>query len=211
MISNHYFIFDVSTAGTADWHYLRKFSLTSSQAHKAFVLAFPDYQTNESWIAVARYVYGDERWREKLNVVSDVGVGIGVELGAGESEDVGVEVDSEIVGEGMGVDDGGLPTIFAYLNQITIDLDDDPAVEALAFAKKFVGFRIIDDEGESSNEDSDSDDEFSLNGRGGRLIVGSEAEVKGATNKLRSSAKKNLLTLLAEHVEVQYRKGPTTS
>ena len=46
--------------GTADWHYLRKFSLTSSQAHGAFNKAFPMYKNDESWIAVAQYMYGDQ-------------------------------------------------------------------------------------------------------------------------------------------------------
>ena len=54
-------------AGTADWHYLCKFSLTSSQAHGAFVKAFPDFKEDESWIAVAQYMYGDS-WRTTLNV-----------------------------------------------------------------------------------------------------------------------------------------------
>ena len=50
-------VFILDVAGMADWHYLRKFSLTSSQAHKSFILAFPDYRTNESWVAVGRYLY----------------------------------------------------------------------------------------------------------------------------------------------------------
>ena len=46
--------------GTADWHWLRKFSLTSSQAHQAFLKAIPVHSDNDKWISVAEYLYGAE-------------------------------------------------------------------------------------------------------------------------------------------------------
>jgi hypothetical protein len=45
--------------GTADWHYLRKFSLTSSQAHGCFIAAFPFFKHSEAWKSIAQYIYGD--------------------------------------------------------------------------------------------------------------------------------------------------------
>ena len=137
----------------------------------------------------------------------EVGVDLGV--GVGEGEDIGAEGDGTSGGASVGVDAGGIAKIQAYLNQIEPAEDDSPTYDALKFAHKYVGTRILDNEGEDSDSDSDSDDEFSLNERGGELIVGSESEAKRAINKLRASAKKRLLTLLVEHIETVYRKSPT--
>ena len=52
---------------------MRKFSFTSSHAHGAFKAAFPDYQHDESWIAVAKYLYGEDKWRKELNLGEEVG------------------------------------------------------------------------------------------------------------------------------------------
>ena len=54
--------------GTADWHWLRKFSLTSSQANGAFEKAFSLFNDDEDWITVAKYLYGERNYREKLLV-----------------------------------------------------------------------------------------------------------------------------------------------
>ena len=51
--------------GTSDWHWLRKFSLTSSQANGSFVKAFPLFLEDNDWINVATYLYG-ENWSDKL-------------------------------------------------------------------------------------------------------------------------------------------------
>ena len=184
-------VFILDVAGTADWHYLRKFSLTSSQAHKAFILAFPDYRTNESWVAVGRYLYGDD-WKEKLNVVDNVGLEV-------EGLEVGTGVDDVDVGTGVGVgDEGGILTIRFYLNQIVPDEGDLPTYDALNLAKKYVGTVMPDNEGE------ENDEEIETNGVGGELVIGSEVEAKGVISELSSATRKRLFTLLAEHVEVQY-------
>ena len=52
--------------GTADWHYGRKFSLTSSQASRSFQVAFINYQMNDDWVQVARNLFGDEYYERKL-------------------------------------------------------------------------------------------------------------------------------------------------
>ena len=44
---------------------MRKFSFTSSQAHLAFKKAFPAFKNNESFVAVAQYIYGND-WIMKL-------------------------------------------------------------------------------------------------------------------------------------------------
>jgi len=53
--------------GTADWHYFRKFSLTSSQAHRAFLSAITLHHNDQSWIALAEYLYGED-WRDVLKI-----------------------------------------------------------------------------------------------------------------------------------------------
>ena len=57
--------------GTADWHWLRKFSLTSSQAHHAFKQAIPLNQNDEAWIDVAEYLHGTSNWRSDLKLPLD--------------------------------------------------------------------------------------------------------------------------------------------
>jgi hypothetical protein len=53
--------------GTADWHYLRKFSLTSSQANRAFLQSIVEYKDDPSWAAIALYLYGND-WMKILNL-----------------------------------------------------------------------------------------------------------------------------------------------
>ena len=110
-------IFMIIVEGTADWHYMRKFSLTSSQASKAFVLAFPDYKNDESWICVAKYLYGDD-WREKLNVAS------------------APIVDNENLESSSS---GTENELFMYFNEIVLDEDDELANQALQFLKEYIG------------------------------------------------------------------------
>ena len=56
--------------GSADWFWLRRFSLTSSQGHKAFKIAFPIFKEEPHWIRVAEYLFGDS-WQQELNVVEE--------------------------------------------------------------------------------------------------------------------------------------------
>ncbi len=53
--------------GTADWHWLRKFSLTSSQAHGSFVKAIVLFHDDPAWRRVAEYLYGPD-WEQKLGI-----------------------------------------------------------------------------------------------------------------------------------------------
>jgi len=73
IFSFNYFYFTIIKIGTADWHYLRKLSLTSSQAHMAFKKAFIAYKCEPAWLAVAVYLYGND-WRSALNITDPVPV-----------------------------------------------------------------------------------------------------------------------------------------
>lgn len=53
--------------GTADWHLLRRFSLTSSQGNKAFLRALPDFREKQEWKEVATYLYGNG-WADILKL-----------------------------------------------------------------------------------------------------------------------------------------------
>ena len=44
--------------GTADWHYGRKFLITSSQSNASFEIAFINYQNDSNWCNVAEYLFG---------------------------------------------------------------------------------------------------------------------------------------------------------
>lgn len=55
--------------GTADWHWGRKFSLTSSQGHKSFEAAFAHFQDREHWKTVAEHLWG-QNWKS----ISGLGV-----------------------------------------------------------------------------------------------------------------------------------------
>jgi hypothetical protein len=43
------------TQSSADWHYMRKFSLTSSQSHAAFLISFPKFGDSNHWRMVASF------------------------------------------------------------------------------------------------------------------------------------------------------------
>ena len=58
-----------SMIGTADWHWLRKFSLTSSQAHGAFIKGIQSFKDDPAWIHVARYLYGAD-WQTELGITA---------------------------------------------------------------------------------------------------------------------------------------------
>ena len=54
--------------GTADWHHLRRFSFTSSQAFFAFAKAFQlFYQHSHAWREVAKFLYG-QNWRNEMSL-----------------------------------------------------------------------------------------------------------------------------------------------
>ena len=75
--------------GTADWHYMRKFSLTSSQGHGAFFAALPAYQDDERWIEVAVHIYGED-WKEVLKIpppAGQGGTGNGTDDGSSDNEE----------------------------------------------------------------------------------------------------------------------------
>ena len=44
--------------GTADWHWGRKFSFTSSHGQKLFIAAFENFKGVSEWKMVASYIWG---------------------------------------------------------------------------------------------------------------------------------------------------------
>ena len=63
-------VFTVSSMiGTADWHWLRKFSLTSSHAHGAFIKGIQSFKDDPAWIHFARYLYGAD-WQTELGITA---------------------------------------------------------------------------------------------------------------------------------------------
>ena len=46
--------------GSADWHLLRKLSLTSSQSHESIKALLPDYGGNEDVVTVMKYLEGPD-------------------------------------------------------------------------------------------------------------------------------------------------------
>jgi hypothetical protein len=106
-------------SGTADWHYLRKFSLTSSQAHMAFIKAFPAYQDHIAWIEVAKYLYGND-WKTVLNV-----------------DDKSNQMPTQRTND-SNVDDAA-GTLETYLYNIIPNEDDPASTAALHILKAYVG------------------------------------------------------------------------
>ena len=54
---------------TADWIWQRKFSLTSSQEHGAFLKLLPDRKDSIDWIKVPTYLYG-ANWTKELYLIA---------------------------------------------------------------------------------------------------------------------------------------------
>ncbi len=172
--------------GTADWHYLRKFSLTSSQAHGAFEVAFPDFKENESWIAVAKYLYGRDDWRQALLHVTDAAAEI-QEADDGNEEDYG-------------------PTrpcpIDVYVQQIIPGEDDHPSRAALEFLKKYVG--SLQPAVDEDDENCASSDQVE-----GETVVEDQNEAKSIVDELSAPIRRTILKLLGEHVHEPFRKNPS--
>jgi hypothetical protein len=105
--------------GIADWHYLRKFSLTSSQAHMAFLKAFPAYQDQMAWIEVAKYLYGND-WKTILNV-----------------DDKSNQIPTDDI---IGIAEDDSCTLETYLYDIIPEEEDPTSAAALNILKTYVGY-----------------------------------------------------------------------
>ena len=190
--------------------------MTSSQAHNAFVVAFPEYQEDPAWIATAKYLYGNSNWRLELLHVTDAAAELQLE------------------------DNGGAHsptrpiTLHAYVQQI-IPAEDDPlARRALDFLKLYVGavdnlLNPTEDEDSTDNDENPavsgvvenntgsvhsssvtgSREEEGEEGTGGEKIIRTLQEAKALVDGLNSSLRKVILQLLSEHVHAPFRKAAT--
>ena len=192
--------------GTADWHYLRKFSFTSSQANGSFVAAFPEYQDNESWVAVARYLYGEDQWRTKLKVGSCVGT-VGTAPREQQQEEGGEDEVSQ--DNGGGLDRLNPPSIQLYLaekiNEQNNATDDGP-LDALEWLKIYVLSNDNGDEAQETGADAATDAE-SYHGR----TVTSEREAANLVNALSPSHRKDILNILFAQVHPDYQSSNNNS
>ena len=55
--------------GTADWHWARRFSMTSSQTHSAMTAAYPSFKNKPHWDAVMRHLHGPN-YKENRRLMS---------------------------------------------------------------------------------------------------------------------------------------------
>ena len=158
--------------GTADWHYLRKFSLTSSQTHKAFAIAIKNYKDDEAWVSAASHLYGDD-WREVLNV------GPVDEVQANEQE--GNERNHNISKEEEEEKGAGLlrpVSIQTYTSIISSNESDELKREALIFLKDYIGFTSSNNEVDESRGDNDEIGDEQEGDESTGKIVESQQEAK---------------------------------
>ncbi len=163
---------------------MRKFSLTSSQAHKSFVEAFPAFKQSNSWIAVAEYLYGPS-WEDIL--LPNQADNTPPLQNENETDD---EADNFIPP----------PTIHKYINEIIPPEGDLPTYQALRFIKKYVGSLSPDSDEE---EDSDSDEEAGIEGS----VVQDARKAKEIVDNLDGPTRKQVLSLLGKHVQQNHRKN----
>ena len=176
--------------GTACWHYLRKFSLTSSQAHTAFLALIPKYKDDASFVKVAEYLYGPE-WASILKIVDDT---------PNNANDANVQNETADEDATNGTDDHLNPeTLKNFVKAFPIpDEDDEAQTAALNFIESYV---VVE-------EDEDRDDHSTEEG----VVIESEDEAKTIVRlQLNARERKTVLDLLAGHITHDaYRKKTTT-
>ena len=196
--------------GTADWHWLRKFSLTSSQAHGAFVKGIQRFKDDPAWMHVARYLYGDD-WQTEL--------GITVAVDAAGADAVSDEdSDSDSDDEEDRSDPLAPMPIEDYLRAYPIPQDGDVCkIDAVCVLKRHAGvFEGLppppdieypfgecpsgEDEGRGVGANDDEDDSIE-----GPIVCPNEDAAKEAmpTN---SHVIREMLKILGDHVHETYRK-----
>ncbi len=137
-----FYLFLLITLATADWHYMRKFSLTSSQAHSAFIAAFSEFKDEEAWISVAEYLYSTE-WRATLLPDEE----------STSSDDENASGADEREDEGVATLSTNSP-LADFLNKRPIpDEDDQIGRLALDWAKRYVNPSGPEDTGNEEDDD----------------------------------------------------------
>ena len=184
--------------------------MTSSQAHKAFVVAFSAFKDKPAWKAVGKYLFGPN-WREELlddeepapteetlAPVPDPGVA------TGSNDDIGDPLNP--------------PSIQVYVANFIVPEDQEELRSAINFVKKYVFGtpRQNEDDTAAANNDesaSSSEEDFAagtdlpqdLNAEG--YTISSE-KAKAIVETLETRQRQAVTSILSDHVmHVQYRKN----
>ena len=192
--------------GTADWHYLRKFSLTSSQAHIAFKKAFPAFREDESFIAVAKYMFGDENWKSSLLTQQQQ------QQDDEQINDEQVELNNDDDSSSSINADGPLnpKSLFRFISEFVPDENSDTDfLVALRFIKEYVGVQDTNS-GSSTTNNSDSHDDslsdVSVNSSDAELLDKSVASAL-STSELSSNDEQDSTPAIFNHNITTRRRG----
>lgn len=179
--------------GTADWHYMRKFSLTSSQAHRSFDAAFPAFKADADFIAIAKYLYGENDWQKTLGVV----VAPPVEQPVTVNEEEGAPADQEEE------DPQAQVALFNYINSLVHDENGGAAsFQALEFLKKYIG-SLEPATGQNGEENENNENSENSEGvrRSQEIVAADETEAKNIYSELSGDARRATLSILSNHVQ----------
>jgi len=169
----------------------RKFSLTSSQAHGAVVTAFPLFQDKPAWIKVVSFMYGEENWKEALNL-PDPAV-----APAGE-DNVTNDFDS-VSSNDHGDEDPLKPrSVREYLINFIPAEDQDFERLAMVFLKKYV---LGDGDVDPTDEHNDSD--F-------KRVIAIETEAKIVVEGLANQVRRAILKILPLQIKHEPYRGKMT-
>ena len=171
---------------------MRKFSFTSSHAHGAFKAAFPDYQHDESWIAVAKYLYGEDKWREELNLGEEQQV---VEPNSEEDEN-GTEENEEEETQSSKLNP---LSIQVYLSQLLENMDandEEEDADALDWLKIYILSNVKD--GESDEAAMENVALFE------GTVIDNEDAASNTVNFLSPQQRKKVFSYLYGHVHPDY-------
>ena len=154
--------------------------MTSSQAHGGIIAAFPLFKDKPLWVKVVSYMYGEENWREKLNVP------LPANQVAGNDHDTRTDHDTSNEEDPLTVIDPLNPrTIQEYLAGCIPAEDNDFERIALTFLKKYVFGDGNDDADDSNGGNSGAEPGFGPDMDAKGAVVGSAEEAKRIVSALR--------------------------
>ena len=181
-----YLLFLLCFEGTADWHYLRKFSLTSSQAHRAFKRGFSMFQNDPAWINVAKYLYGEESWRKELGLPS----------AARPPEQQEIDTDDESVNN------------FVPVSQYIIDLEPKDNADHFAARSKLLEFVVVS---HLDSDDSESAEEPDQREKDEGDICPSDSDAKEELQSWPAATRRAALDILLGRVPEEHQKRNGTN
>ena len=185
--------------------------MTSSQAHKAFVVAFSAFKDKPAWKAVGQYLFGPN-WREELLDDEE----------PAPAEETLAPVPDPGVATGSNDDTGdplNPPSIQVYVANFIVPEDQEELRSAINFVKKYVfgtPRQNEDDTADAANNEesaSSSEEDFAagtdlpqdLNAEG--YTISSE-KAKAIVETLETRQRHAVTSILSDHVmHVEYRKN----